>query len=275
MIKRGIFRFGGALFVLTLLWIAFAAAGYAASADAVWPECPGTVTQTNGKMLMDASHMDQGYVMVCVNQPTSHKMKLRITYGGGQLMYDINSDGMFEAFPLQLGSGNYKFEMFENVSGNKFSAEGQIALSVQLKDENAAFLVPNQYVNYDMFTAAVLKSDEICTNPEQTAVYKSVTNFIASEFAYDFVRAKTISSGTLPDIDYCYSNRMGICQDLAAVTCCMLRVQGVPARLMIGYADKYYHAWITANVAGQDVFFDPTNAVGAINARQYKTERYY
>ena len=68
---------------------------------------------------------------------------------------------------------------------------------------------------------------------------------------------------------------MGICQDLAAVTACMLRVQGVPAKLVIGYADKYYHAWNTVVINGQELFFDPTNAVGAINAKKYSTEREY
>ena len=68
---------------------------------------------------------------------------------------------------------------------------------------------------------------------------------------------------------------MGICQDLAAVTACMLRVQGVPARLVIGYADKYYHAWNTVVVNGEEVFFDPTHAVGAIDAKKYQTERMY
>ena len=29
-----------------------------------------------------------------------------------------------------------------------------------------------------------------------------------------------------------------VCQDLAAIMCCMLRTQGLPARLVIGYADK-------------------------------------
>ena len=103
----------------------------------------------------------------------------------------------------------------------------------------------------------------------------AVSGFLAGEFQYDFTRAKTIGAGEKPDIDYCYDNRMGICQDLAAVTACMLRVQGVPAKLVIGYADKYYHAWCSVVVNGQEILFDPTNAVGAINVKKYTTERMY
>ena len=275
MRRCGILRLGVPLFLLLLLWAALPATAQAAAADAVWPESSGTVVEVSGKLMIDASHTDQGYIMVCVSEPTKHRMKVRMSYGGTQLTYDLNSEGMYETFPLQMGSGEYEFSLYENVKGNKYSAEGRVVLQVQLADENAAFLVTNQYVNYDLFTAAVQKSDELCAGQSQKEVYKAVTDFIASEFAYDFVRAKTISPGMLPEIDYCYANRMGICQDLSATTVCMLRVQGVPAKLMIGYAGKYYHAWITAIVDGEEIFFDPTVAVGALGQYKYTIERYY
>ena len=132
--------------------------------------------------------------------------------------------------------------------------------------------MPNQYVNYVQTTNAVLKSDELAT---QGDIYKTVCDFMTNEFSYDFVRAKTISPGTLPEIDQCFDNRSGICQDLSAVMICMLRVQGIPAKLMIGYADKYYHAWTVAVVDGQEVFFDPTAAIGCLNASKYQIERFY
>ncbi len=56
---------------------------------------------------------------------------------------------------------------------------------------------------------------------------------------------------------------------------CMLRTQGVPAKLMIGYADKYYHAWTSTVIGGEEVFYDPTAAIGALKAKKYKTERFY
>ena len=105
--------------------------------------------------------------------------------------------------------------------------------------------------------------------------YDAVTKFIADEFSYDFVRAQTIPAGALPEVDPCFEKRAGICQDLAAVMVCMLRVQGVPARLMIGYADQYYHAWTVAVVDGEEIFFDPTAAIGAMRAKKYQVERYY
>lgn len=268
-------KIGLVLMALLLLGAAFCVTGYAKSEDAVWPEHPGIVVENNGKLVIDASHADEGYVMACVSEPTKHAMKVRVTTGKVQLMYDLVNNGEYEAFPLQMGSGKYEIALFENVKGNKYSAEGKVDLAVKLVDENAAFLVPNQYVNYNIETNAVVKSDEICDNSSQNADYTSVHDFIASEFSYDFVRASSISPGTLPEIDGCFENRAGICQDLAAVTACMLRVQGIPARLVIGYADRYYHSWITAVVDGEEIFLDPTAAIGAMNAKKYTIERYY
>ena len=121
------------------------------------PEASGKTVKKDGKLTIDCSHMDQGYIMCCVSAPTSHRLKVRMTYAtGAQLDYDLDNDGDYVVFPLQLGSGNYEFSLFENVKGTKYSAEGKITLSAQLSDENAAFLVPNQYVNYVPETEAVL-----------------------------------------------------------------------------------------------------------------------
>lgn len=275
MRECGFPRRGYAVILMTLLLLALGAVAYASSEDAVWPEVSGTDVQVDGKLIIDASHMDQGYVLCCVSAPTNHSLKIRVAYKGAQLTYDLENDGDYEVFPLQLGSGKYEFALFENVKGSKYSAEGKITLSAQLTDENAAFLVPNQYVDYVRTTNAVLKSDEICT---QGDIYKTICDFMTNEFQYDFARAKMISSGkmqVLPDIPTCFDARAGVCQDLSAIMCCMLRVQGIPAKLMIGYADKYYHAWTVAVVDGQEVFFDPTQAIGCINAKKYKVERYY
>ena len=273
MRKMSIFRMGLILFLLLGVWFAFGVMAHASSADAVWPESSGEYIASDGKLIIDASHMDQGYIMCCVSAPTSHRLKVRMTYAtGAQLDYDLDNDGDYVVFPLQLGSGNYDFALYENVSGSKYSAEGKVSLTAQLNDENAAFLVPNQYVDYVRTTNAVLKSDELAT---QGDIYQTVCDFMTNEFSYDFVRAKTIAAGTLPEIEQCFDARSGICQDLSAVMVCMLRVQGIPAKLMIGYADKYYHAWTVAVVDGQEVFFDPTHAIGCLNASRYTIERFY
>ena len=277
MKRNGALHLAGLVFLLTLLWIALATGAQASSADATWPSADGTVVDSNGKLVIDESHMSEGYVMCRLSSPSGNRMKMRVTFSSMQLIYDLNQSGNYEAFPLQLGSGSYQFELMENVKGNKYSLAGRLVVNAQLIDRNAAYLVPNQYVNYSIFTDAVKKSDELTANiTGQQDIFKAVTNFMEKEFTYDFVRAATISSGQLPDITGCYNRRSGICQDLSAVLCCMLRVQGIPCKLVIGYVNgSYYHAWTLSILDGQEVFYDPTAALGCLNASSYSVERMY
>ena len=81
----------------------------------------------------------------------------------------------------------------------------------------------------------------------------------------------------MPSIDECWKKRMGVCQDLSAVTCAMLRSQGVPAKLMIGDLKKLYHAWVVLVIDGEEKRFDPTAEIENKKYKKtdYTLERYY
>ncbi|MFI3208114.1 MAG: transglutaminase-like domain-containing protein, partial [Eubacteriales bacterium] len=65
---------------------------------------------------------------------------------------------------------------------------------------------------------------------------------------YDTDKANEASSGGLtdfiPDLDDAISTGKGICFDYASLMVAMLRIQELPAKLVIGYAGEVYHAWI-------------------------------
>lgn len=257
--------------IITLLLIALSAA-----ADTpVWPKT-GSEVKTNGKMKLDISYTSDGYFMAAVSSKNKHKLKLRVAKDGETLTYDLNSNGDYEVFPLQLGSGKYEVSLYENVSGKKYSQEGKASISVKLSSNVIPFLGPNQYVNYTKASEAVAKAAELCAGKDTKAAYDAVCNFMKTSFVYDYVKAVSVKAGTLPDIDGTYKKKMGVCQDLSAIMCAMLRTQGIPCKLMIGYADKQYHAWTTAYINGQEVFFDPTAALNAISkVKDYSLERFY
>ena len=142
------------LIALVLLF-ACASAGHAMSAEAVWPEASGKKVDKDGKLVVDLSHKDQGYVMVRVSKKSSKKYKLRVTHDDTKLMYDISANEKYMVCPLQLGNGKYTLELFENVKSNKYSSEGKVKVKAELGDKYAAFLFPNPYVDYDLMTAAV------------------------------------------------------------------------------------------------------------------------
>ena len=69
-------------------------------------------------------------------------------------------------------------------------------------------------------------------------------DYVVGGFTYDKVRARTVASGYLPNIDSVLAQKKGICFDYAAVMAAMLRSQNIPCKLVVGYTGELYHAWI-------------------------------
>ena len=247
-------------------------------AEVLMPEAPGEKVQKDGKLLVDSSNSADGYIMVKTAQDKK-RMKLRISIGGSALNYDINNEGNFEVFPLQFGRVNYTVTLYRNVEGKKYKEVGQVTVSPKgMEDELRCFLYPNQYVNYTDETECIKVAGDLCKNiTSPSEIYKTVCNYVVSNFSYDFIKSVTVKPGMLPDINECWNKKMGICQDLSAMTCAMLRSQGVPARLMIGtLGSGTPHAWVLAVVDGEDKFFDPTAELNASSKTDtYTTERWY
>ena len=61
---------------------------------------------------------------------------------------------------------------------------------------------------------------------------------------YDKQLAANVKSGYLPVLDTVLTKKTGICFDYAALMAGMLRSQGIPCKLVVGYAGSAYHAWI-------------------------------
>lgn len=262
-----------ALFYLTSMM----AVVLATLSDSVWPEASGTSQRTSGGLTVDFSNAEDGYIMV--KGPVSKKkLKVRIALGEQTMTYDLNGQGEYEVFPLQLGSGTYQCTLYKNASGKKYAQDGKVSIQVTLSAENAPFLCPNQYVSYTAETKAVQLSEELCAGLESDREkFEAVRAYIKSGYVYDFVKAATVAGGTMPDIDGCYEKRMGICQDLAALAACMLRAQGVPTKFIIGYVGKNsYHAWNGVIIDGEEILYDPTLDLNGIAANQtYTVERFY
>jgi len=274
MLKRTIKKYIFILFSAVIFCLLCTSAA-ADSSSAIWPEL-STPNNGSGKLRLDTTRVEDGYFFAAITNKTTHRMKLRVIKGETTLTYDLNTNGDFELFPLQLGDGYYEIILYENVSGKKYSQEGKVGFSVKFNRSDAAFLVPSQYLNYTKKSEVVAMADTLCDGKSEKESFEAVCKFMSTSFAYDFIKAVTIKPGMLPDIDGSYAKKMGVCQDLSAIMVAMLRTQGIPSRLIIGYADSQYHAWTMTSVNGKDAFFDPTAALSAISTvKEYSMERFY
>lgn len=247
--------------------------------EVLMPVASGKKVLKADKLTVDASNANQGYIMVKAPK-TKTKMKVTVETSGAKLQYDINGDGEYEVFPLQLGRTNYTISLWRQVEGKKYGKIGQVKVAAKMEDELSCFLYPNQYVNYTKDSPCVKEATEICKNLETNLEkYEAIRAYILKYFSYDYIKSVTVagSSGMLPDIEGTWKGKKGICQDLSAVTCAMLRSQGIPARLMIGQLGSGTpHAWVMAIVDGEEKFFDPTAEMNASNKSDtYTTLRFY
>ena len=210
------------------------------------PKATGELVKSNEKAVIDYSNTSDGYVMINFTASTTKRLKVKIT-GPSSVDYTYNlTAGKMTTFPLSDGNGSYTIKVYENTTGNKYAAVLSLSTSVVLNDEFAPFLRPNQYVNYTASTKAVAKAKELCANAP-TALDKVgvIYDYVVKNYTYDKEKAATVQSGYLPDLDQVLATKKGICFDYAALMAGMLRSQNIACKLIVGYADTAYHAWIS------------------------------
>ena len=205
----------------------------------------GTKTKKVSKAVIDYSNTQDGYVMVQFTGTTKTRIKAQVKGPTTTYTYNV-TPGVWEVFPISDGNGKYQVSVFENVSGTKYAAVTSVAMDVKLKDEFAPFLLANQYVNYKLDSKTVAKAKELVKLEMKVIDNVGVIyNFVVGNLVYDTQKAATVKSGYLPVVDTVLAEKKGICFDYAALMTSMLRSQGVPCKLVVGYAGTAYHAWIS------------------------------
>ena len=209
------------------------------------PEASGELEKRCDDGIIDYSHTEDGYVMVCYTGETDQRLKVLVKGPEITYAYDLPV-GEWITFPLSDGNGPYNVGMYINVTGNKYAVVMTADFVVELSDEFAPFLRPNQYVNYIHAPNTVQLGAELTVGIDHplekvAAVYDHVIH----GFAYDYEKAAIVQSGYLPDLDAVLAEEKGICFDYAALMTAMLRSQNVPCKLVVGYAGTVYHSWIS------------------------------
>ena len=227
------------------------------------PEAPGKLTKSNAKAVIDYSNTADGYVMVRFANSTNKELRVLVTGPSGtQYQYTLKKNATYEVYPLSDGNGKYTIGVFEQVEGSKYSTAVSASIDVKLTNEFAPFLRPNQYVNFTEKSAVVTKAAELVKGKTSLIdKISAVYDYVIKNLTYDQKLAETVKSGYLPDVDAVMKAGKGICFDYAALMTAMLRSQGIPTRLVVGYASNVYHAWIdvyseTDGWIGSAIFFD-------------------
>lgn len=204
----------------------------------------GTKVKSNEYASIDYSNAADGYVMVCYTASTDSRLKAQVKGPATTYTYNL-TPGSWSAFPLSDENGDYQISVFENVVDSKYAVVLSATITVSMEDEFAPFLRSNQYVNFDNAPNTVAKAAALTSGiSDPLQKVEKIYDFVVGNMTYDTALASSVQSGYVPNLDSVLSKMTGICFDYAALMTGMLRSQGVPAKLVVGYAGDAYHAWI-------------------------------
>jgi transglutaminase-like putative cysteine protease len=173
-------------------------------------------------------------------------VQVQITNPDGSVYPYPLTHGRFVAFPFTRGDGKYTIKVLEQMSGSDYALALSKHFSVELENKLSPFLYPNQYVQYTNSSSAVKLGRRLSEKSDTDLGYvESVYDYIINNVAYDKELAEDTPTNYVPDIDKTLRTKKGICFDYAALMTAMLRSQGIPTKLEVGYAGDVYHAWIS------------------------------
>ena len=228
------------------------------------PEASGTVTSGNDFISIDSSNTAEGYFMVKYDGDAD-KVKLQLQAPDGETYIYNLAIGSYEAFPFSAGDGDYHLDVLEHAYDDMYALAFSQDIEVALNDEFKPFLYPNQYAWYTQESQAVQYGIQLSEKSSDDLSYvENVYHYIIENVTYDKEKAENVQPNYLPNIDETMSTGKGICFDYASLMTAMLRSQGIPTRLEIGYSGEAYHAWISvylkeAGWVDNIIEFDGTN----------------
>ncbi len=205
---------------------------------------PGKLVEKTETAAIDYSNAALGYISASYSGKSA-RAKLRIVCNGVTCDHDLSVTGEAEYFPLMQGSGDYRIQIYEQLDGKLYSAALDLSVTLSIEDDVEMYLYPNRYSMFTEKSKCVKTSAELCAGLDgEIEKIAAIFKYITDNVTYDYDLAATVQSGYIPNPDSVFEKNTGICFDYASLFAAMARSQGIPARLVIGYAEpEIYHAW--------------------------------
>lgn len=233
------------------------------------PTLSGTGVYSSDYMDIDYSNADQGYIMV--KYLGSHDLSVKFQVSGPDALtytFDLEKNQDYQTIPLTGGSGEYILNTYEELEGSEYYLVDNTSLTAEITDDTLTYLYPNQFVDFEDGDEVVeLSSTAAQDCYSELEVIASVYELVMETLEYDTDKMTVVSqgglSGYIPVLNEVIDAQSGICFDYASLMVAMLRIQQIPAKLVIGYAGEAYHAWISVYTEEDGwvdgiIFFDGT-----------------
>ena len=216
--------------------------------EILWPTQPGNLVYQAAGFTLDYSNAEFGYLSLKAPD-LEVGMKAQVIKGEDVYTYSLQA-GQYVIVPLQSGDGSYQIKLLKQKEGSTYAVSGSVSIDVALVDDFTTYLYPNQIVDYNKETQAIMKSFDLTVSAETDLErVHAVYTYITDNIDYDYDKAKEAQTRfILPIIDETYLEEKGICFDYASLMTAMLRVQHIPTRVVTGMVEEGYHAWVEVYV---------------------------
>lgn len=233
----------------------------------------GTLNEAYADVKIDDSDSSSGVVGVSYSSKSGKKIKVMIEKGSTKYTYNLKPDGVKENFPLQMGDGSYKVSVLENTSGTKYSYLDTKTIDVKLKNQNIVYLNSIQNIKWDNSLSAIKKGKELSGDKkDHDQKLSTLYSYIVKNISYDYDKIQKLTTDYNPNLEQTYKDKKGICYDYSSLLAGMQRSQGVPTKLVKGYAKGVdgYHAWNEVLIGGKWVIVDSTYDSGLSDGKGSK-----
>lgn len=236
------------------------------------------VSSMNGYNI-DYSNTKNGYVMV--QNTTGVTTYVQITCNSVMRQYKMQG-GSYETYPLTMGNGKYKVQVLQIAANGLGYDKNTIEINVTLENGNYPYLYANSYVSFYNGSLSTQRSYElIYEGADEQTIADRIVDYVAKNVSYDYNKAASVTSGAIksyvPYPDNTLTSAKGICTDYASLVAAMLRVQGIPCKMVYGYINNgaTYHAWNQVYYAGAWHLFDACIKSTGGSASSYVADKEY
>ena len=183
-------------------------------------------------------------------------MRILVEKNGESIVYPLK--GSLEEVPLQLGEGSYAVKILKNIEGNKYQVIGSESI---FSLGTPTYLESAQPVYWSAsYKLKELSGDLKLGSMTDIEKIETVYQFITRSIEYDYDKINTLKNDYVPVIDDTIVSGKGICYDYSALFAALMRLNGIPAKLIKGYRSDLsaYHAWNEVIIDGKWYLIDTT-----------------
>ena len=190
---------------------------------------------------IDKKNLDNG--VININYNGDKQVAVKVIKDSVNYDYVLNGNNNI---PLQGGNGKYDILLLENIGGTKYKQIAKESVELKLRNQDNVYLQSIQMIYWNENMQAIKKANELTkglkTDSEKVKV---IYDYIVNNIKYDHGKAANPGSNYIPNIDRTLSTKYGICYDYSSLFAAMLRSQGIPTKLVMGYKNDMdeYHAW--------------------------------